>query len=94
MIKNFLLREKPAKYLILLLDNFNGDIKTISWLQRKTEATFSHTKLVVDRYINEDLVTKEKKGRINMLSLTVKGREIAERLRSLYNFDKNAIPRT
>ena len=94
MIKNFLLREKPAKYLILLLDNFNGDIKTISWLRRKTEATFSHTKLVVDRYINEDLVTKEKKGRINMLSLTVKGREIAERLRSLYNFDKNAIPRT
>lgn len=72
---NFLFQEKPAKILILMLDDRE---RTVTILSRSLEMTFAHTIETINKYVKNSLITREKKGRKQILTLTKKGKEIAE----------------
>lgn len=77
MSNNFLFREKPARALMLMLNNNNN---TRAILSRILEMTYSHTDWVINQCIKNELVSMEKKGRKQILTLTKKGKEIADLL--------------
>ena len=50
---------------------------------KDTRTTYTHIYKMVDKFIENGLVAREKKGRLVLLSLTVKGKDISERFKSL-----------
>lgn len=76
------LREKPIELLLCLT---RGDLKEKypSMLAKDSRCTYSHTVHLLQRMEKVDLVNFEKKGRLKLVSLTKKGREIADSFDSL-----------
>ena len=84
-IKDMIFRTKSVSFFLLLNNEKIEEVKTMGWLSRITGVTFPWTKEVIDNCEIDGLVTKEKDGRHYVLTLTKKGRFIAEKLRSIYD---------
>ena len=54
-------------------------------IQKNTGVTYAHIEEMIKKFEKWDLITKEKKGRIKELTLTVKGRNISKKIRGLFN---------
>jgi len=86
------IREKPCSILLQLSNTPPSDPEnTLSGLAKKNNMTYSHTIKLVEGYIEDNLVTREKTGRIVIVSLTKKGKEIAAHLAEIYREMGNPI---
>jgi|TARA_Y100000034_G_scaffold135589_1_gene208154 predicted transcriptional regulator len=79
------LRKKPVLFLLLLLSGNADETKTQHWLMWKTKTTNSHVHKVINKYVDAGMVAREKRGRVQMLSLTKKGKGIAEEMSLIWN---------
>lgn len=74
------IREKPVALLLCLLkdqDNYP------SQLAKDAECTYSHTVHLLQKFEKKKLVTFEKKGRLKLVHLTKKGKNIADLFKDL-----------
>jgi len=69
-------REKPAMMMIHL-KNAKETIYASS-LAKKVDCTYSHVVKVLQKMEETKLIETEKQGRLNLLRLTKKGRDVAE----------------
>ncbi|MFC1801706.1 winged helix DNA-binding protein [Nanoarchaeota archaeon] len=76
-------REKPAMMLIEL-KNHNSEIYA-SVLAKQVDCTYSHVVKILQEMSKADLVAFKKQGRLKLLELTKKGREIAKFIESIKN---------
>lgn len=92
-IVDVIMRDKPVRFLVMLLNGQNEKLKNVSYLARATDTTYSHTYNVLNCFIKNGLVSHEKKGRTVYLNLTKTGQEIALRLNNIIEklsiIDKN-----
>lgn len=71
-------REKPAMMLVNLK---NGkDSIYASYLAKSVDCTYSHVVKILQKMQEHELVVFEKHGRLKLLRLTKKGREVAEHI--------------
>ena len=68
-------REKPAMMLVHLL-NANGEIYA-STLAKSVDCTYSHVVKILQEMQKAGLVNFDKQGRLKLLTLTPKGKEVA-----------------
>lgn len=68
-------REKPAMMLIELLSA--QEEQYASSLAKKVDCTYSHIVKILNEMQRADLITFQKEGRLKVLKLTNKGKEIA-----------------
>jgi len=68
-------REKPAMMLVHLL-NANGEIYA-STLAKIVDCTYSHVVKILQEMQKSGLVNFEKQGRLKLLTLTPRGKEVA-----------------
>ncbi|MFP4403519.1 MAG: hypothetical protein ACOC3X_00525 [Nanoarchaeota archaeon] len=76
-------REKPTM-ILLGLNNSTSEVYASS-LAKSIDCTYSHVVKILQEMENEDLVIFNKTGRLKLLKLTKKGREVAlaiEKVRS------------
>jgi len=87
MLKNevfdIFFREKPAMMLIHLKNT--KDTTYASSLAKQVNCTYSHIVKVLQKMEELGLVVFEKQGRLKLLKLTKKGREVAEAMDSTRN---------
>jgi DNA-binding MarR family transcriptional regulator len=76
-------REKPAMMLIQL-KNHNSEIYA-SVLAKQIDCTYSHVVKILQEMEKSDLVAFKKQGRLKLLELTKKGREIAKNIENIKN---------
>lgn len=69
-------REKPAMMLVHLL-NTNGEIYA-STLAKTVDCTYSHVVKILQEMQKAGLVNFEKQGRLKLLTLTQKGKDVAQ----------------
>jgi predicted transcriptional regulator len=74
-------RRKPAMMLIALKKVSRA--KYGSQLAKEVDCTYSHAVRIIQQLEKEGLLTFDKEGRINTITLTKKGREISETLKKL-----------
>ena len=70
-IIDIMFRPKVLK-LFILIDDSRKSYSSI--LAKKSDLTFSHAVKIIYKFKDNDLVVMEKKGRMQMLSLTKKGK--------------------
>lgn len=88
MIKNknifdVFFREKPALMLITL-KNHDTEIYA-SVLAKQIDCTYSHVVKILQEMEKSELVSFKKQGRLKLLELTKKGREIAKNIEGIKN---------
>ena len=71
-------REKPAMMLINL-KNSKSEVYASS-LAKQVDCTYSHAVKILQNMKNSGLINIEKSGRLNLLTLTKTGSEIAEKM--------------
>jgi len=71
-------REKPAMMLINL-KNSKNEVYASS-LAKQVDCTYSHVVKILQNMKNSGLINIEKSGRLNILTLTKTGSEIAEKM--------------
>jgi len=76
-------REKPALMLVEL-KNHNSEIYA-SVLAKQIDCTYSHVVKILQEMERSGLVSFKKQGRLKLLELTKKGREIAEHIDQIRN---------
>ena len=76
---NIFFREKPAMMLVTLNSAKAEDIYASS-LAKQIDCTYSHVVKILQEMSNADLVKFDKQGRLKLLTLTKKGREIADHI--------------
>ena len=80
---NVLFREKPAMMLVTL---YNSDVEIYaSSLAKNIDCTYSHVVKILQQMENEGLVNFEKRGRLKVLTLTKKGKDVAEHIDKIKN---------
>lgn len=79
--KNILFREKIVEILLQLLKY--GEL-TESEIAKKTDLSYSHVIKVLKKMIKEDIIAKEKSGRTQKITFSVKGSIIARRFKEIY----------
>lgn len=77
---NAFFREKPVMMLISIL-NANQEVYA-STLAKQIDCTYSHVVKILQDFQKEGLVNFDKQGRLKFVTLTKKGKDIAE------SFDK------
>ena len=77
-IFNVFFREKPAMMLINL-KNAKSEIYASS-LAKQIDCTYSHVVKILQEMENEGLINFENQGRLKLLTLTKKGREVADHI--------------
>jgi len=75
-IFNVIFREKPAMMLVNL-KNSKSEIYASS-LAKTVDCTYSHVVKILQEMQKAGLISFEKQGRLKLLTLTQKGREVAE----------------
>ena len=73
---NVFFREKPAMLLVRLF-NAKSELYASS-LAKQIDCTYSHVVKILQQMEESDLVKFNKQGRLKLLTLTKKGREVAE----------------
>ena len=74
-------REKPA-LMLLELKNYNSEIYA-SVLAKQIDCTYSHVVKILQEMERADLVSFKKQGRLKLLELTDKGRNIANNIEGI-----------
>ncbi len=74
-------REKPAMMLVEL-KNANANVYA-SVLAKQIDCTYSHVVKILQEMQKADLINFKKEGRLKLLELTKKGREIAGNIESI-----------
>lgn len=77
-IWNVLVREKIPEILIELLNNNDAEDKYAHYLAKKIDITYSHLVKIIYKLKEADLIFRESHGRINVITLTRKGKQVAE----------------
>ena len=80
---NILFREKPAMMLVTIFKS--GSEIYASSLAKQVDCTYSHVVKILQQMEKNDLVNFEKRGRLKVLTLTKKGKEVAEKIDSISN---------
>ncbi|MCK4669760.1 MAG: winged helix DNA-binding protein [Nanoarchaeota archaeon] len=82
-IFDIIFREKPA---LMLVNMKNAkDTTYASSLAKSVDCTYSHVVKILQKMQEADLVQFEKQGRLKLLRLTKKGREVAEHIEGAKN---------
>ena len=79
-------RRKPA--LILVSLKKNSRIRYGSILAKEVDCTYSHAVKILQTLEELKLVEFDKKGRIKLIKLTKKGKEIADAIENIQNLIK------
>ena len=74
-------REKPAMMLVKL-KNANSQVYA-SVLAKQIDCTYSHVVKILQEMQKADLINFKKEGRLKLLELTQKGRDIAQNIESI-----------
>ena len=74
-------REKPA-LMLLELKNYNSEIYA-SVLAKQIDCTYSHVVKILQEMERAELVAFKKQGRLKLLELTDKGRNIANNIEGI-----------
>ena len=74
-------REKPAMMLVEL-KNADSEVYA-SVLAKQIDCTYSHVVKILKEMQKADLINFKKEGRLKLLELTKKGREIASNIESI-----------
>ena len=74
-------RRKPAMMLVSLMRN--SRMRYGSVLAKEVDCTYSHAVKILQTLQELKLVEFEKKGRIKLIKLTKKGREVAEAIEEI-----------
>lgn len=80
---NLFVRPKVSKIFLFLLEN-TSEPKSISYITKKTNLQFSHAHKIIRKMESEQLISLEKIGRIQLISLTKKGTELAQKISKIY----------
>lgn len=78
---NTFFRKKPA--LILIALQRNSRARYGSLLAKEVDCTYSHAVKILQSLEKFGLVAFEKKGRIKLIKLTVKGQQLAEAIQKI-----------
>jgi len=81
-IFNVFFREKPA---LMLLGLYNNTKVYASYLAKQIDCTYSHVVKVLQEMEKAELVMFEKQGRLKLLKLTPKGKEVAIHIAAINN---------
>lgn len=81
-IFNVFFREKPA---LMLLGLHNSPRVYASYLAKQIDCTYSHVVKVLQEMEKANIVMFEKQGRLKLLKLTPKGKEIATHISAINN---------
>lgn len=76
-----LFREKPVMMLVTLL-NTNEEMYA-STLAKEVDCTYSHVVKLLQEFHKADLISFDRQGRLKILHLTKKGKEVAAHLDKL-----------
>ena len=76
-------RRKPALMLVSL--NKNTRMRYGSLLAKEVDCTYSHAVKILQTLEELKLVEFEKKGRIKLIKLTKKGKNVAEEIENIHN---------
>lgn len=79
-------RRKPALMLVSLKKNTR--MRYGSVLAKEVDCTYSHAVKILQTLEQLKLVEFDKKGRIKLISLTEKGRQVADAIESIQNLIK------
>ncbi len=79
-------RRKPAMMLVSLKKN--SRMRYGSVLAKEVDCTYSHAVKILQMLEELNLVVFEKKGRIKVIQLTKKGREVADAIENIQNLIK------
>jgi predicted transcriptional regulator len=80
-ILNVFFREKPAMMLVNLL-NANNEVYA-SNLAKSVDCTYSHVVKILSEMQKAGLINFEKTGRLKILTLTPKGKDVAKNIDSI-----------
>lgn len=80
---NVLFREKPAMMLVTLY-NSEQEIYASS-LAKQIDCTYSHVVKILQQMEKEGLVNFEKRGRLKVLTLTKKGKDVGDQINKIAN---------
>ena len=80
-LSGFLLNEKPCRLLVAVGKRSEPFGKEIS---KEIDSTYSHTLRTVDRFEELGLISRERRGRKMVLSLTEDGEAVADALENLF----------
>ena len=80
-IFNVFFREKPAMMLVSL-SNSKSEMYASS-LAKQIDCTYSHVVKILQQMEEADLISFEKQGRLKLLKLTKKGRDVAESINKI-----------
>ena len=78
---NIFFREKPAMMLISLYAA-KSDIYASS-LAKQIDCTYSHVVKILQEMSDAGLINFDKQGRLKLLTLTMKGQEVAEHIEKI-----------
>ena len=79
-------RRKPALMLVSLTKNTRMRYGSI--LAKEVDCTYSHAVKILQTLEELNLVSFEKKGRIKVIQLTKKGRDVAEKIEEIQRLIK------
>ena len=77
-IFNVFFREKPAMMLVEL-KNAKGEIYASS-IAKQVDCTYSHVVKILQEMQKAGLINFEKQGRLKLLTLTITGQEVADKI--------------
>lgn len=81
-VQDLFLKEKPCR---ILLEIQKADSPYASQIRKRSDTTYAHTVKIISRMEDAGLVMGEKKSRKKILTLTEKGRELADSLEKLFD---------
>lgn len=82
MISEIILRKKPVHVLFQIFTKDKPEMALS--ITRKTKITHAHVVKLMEVFHKNGLISKEKKGRVVMLTLTKKGLEVGTELKALH----------
>jgi len=85
MNESLLFHKATSKILLIMNETEKSGRKVFSCqIARKTGITFSHIVKVIKEFEAQGLLEKKAEGRTILLTLTEKGKAVAEKLKSIY----------
>jgi DNA-binding MarR family transcriptional regulator len=78
---SILIKEKPAAMLLVLLHSKKAVY--VSTLAKQVKYTYSHVVKVLQNMEKAGLVSTEKHGRLKLIELTLKGKDVAEKIEEM-----------
>ncbi len=80
-MKTVLLRPKPVEILLTLNGSF---AKTLTELFKITHITYAHIVKITNKCEKNGMISKERTGRVVLITLTAKGKQVAKGLINIH----------